>query len=244
MDDVSAPAPPAASDRAPGLALSPDARVAHDVVIGANVTIHGLVEIGPGCVIQDGAVLGKLPVLASHSTAPRDLPPPLVLAEGAAVCTGAVVFAGASVGARAIVGDQAFVRERAVIGERSVVGRASAVDNDVVVGARVKIQTMVYVTAYSTIEDDVFVGPGATFTNDDTMSRHDASYELRGPRLRRACRIGGGAVLRPGIEVGEEAFVAMGAVVTRDVEARRVVRGVPAQVVGTVDEPDLLENWR
>jgi acetyltransferase-like isoleucine patch superfamily enzyme len=214
------------------------------VTIGVNVVIHGLVEVASGCVIQDNAVLGKVPKLAAHSTAARDEPPPLVLAEGAAVCTAAIVFAGASLGAGAIVGDQAFVRERATIGARSVVGRGSAVDNDVTIGERVRIQTGVYLTAYSVVEDDVFVGPTVSTYNDDTMARHDDAYEVRGCTLRRACRVGGGAKLRPGIEVGEEAFVAMGSVVTRDVPARRLVRGVPARVVGTVDDSELLENWR
>ena len=232
------------SDRAPGLALSPDARVADGVRIGCNVVIHGGVELAAGCVIQDGAVLGKPPTLAAHSSASREVPAPLRIAEGAAICAQAIVFAGATIGAGAIIGDQAFVRERAVIGERSVVGRGSAVDNDVTVGDRVRIQTGVYLTAYSVVEDDVFIGPTASSYNDDTMARHDDSYRLRGCTLRRACRVGGGAKLRPGVEVGEEAFVAMGAVVTRDVPARRIVRGVPAQVVGSVDEEELLENWR
>jgi acetyltransferase-like isoleucine patch superfamily enzyme len=224
--------------------LSPDATIADDVQIGVNVVIHGLVEVRAGAVIQDNAVLGKVPKLAAHSTASRDLPDPLVVGEGAAVCTAAIVFAGATLGAGAIVGDQAFVRERAVVGERSVVGRGSAVDNDVTIGDRVRIQTGVYLTAYSTVEDDVFVGPTVSTYNDDTMARHDDAYEIRGCTLRRASRIGGGAKLRPGIEVGEEAFVAMGSVVTRDVPARRIVMGVPARVVGTVDDGELLDNWR
>ena len=65
------------------------------------------------------------------------------------------------------------------------------------------------------IEDDVFVGPGVTQTNDDTMARHAPAYGCAGATLRRACRIGGGAVICPGVEIGEEAFVAAGAVVTR-----------------------------
>ena len=61
--------------------------------------------------------------------------------------------------------------------------------------------------------------------------------------LRRACRVGGGAVLVPGVEVGEEAFVAAGAVVTRDVPPRAVVMGVPARHVRDVGDEDLLERF-
>jgi acetyltransferase-like isoleucine patch superfamily enzyme len=154
------------------------------------------------------------------------------------------VLAGADIGEGAILGDQSFVRERARIGAGSVIGRGSAVDNDVVVGTRVRVQTDVYLTAFSELEDDVFVGPGARTTNDDTMSRHGPEYELRGARLRRACRVGGGTVLCPGVEVGEEAFVAAGSVVTRDVPARAVVMGVPARTVRDVPDADLLERWR
>jgi acetyltransferase-like isoleucine patch superfamily enzyme len=238
------PRAPEPSDRAPGLALSPDATVPESVAIGCNVTIHAGVELGEGCVVQDGAVLGKLAHLTAHSRASREPPPPLVVEAGAAICAGAVVFAGARVGRGAIVGDQTFVRELVTIGAGSAIGRGTAVDAGATIGERVRIQSLVYITTRTTIEDDVFVGPSATTTNDDTMGRHGDDYPVVGPTLRRACRIGGGAVLRPGIEVGEEAFVAMGAVVTRDVPARRIVLGVPARVVGTVGEDELLENWR
>jgi acetyltransferase-like isoleucine patch superfamily enzyme len=76
------------------------------------------------------------------------------------------------------------------------------------------------------------------------MARHADDYPIRGCILRRACRIGGGSKLRPGVEVGEEAFVAMGSVVTRDVPARKLVMGVPARVQRDVHDDELLEHWR
>src|SRR3954452_25569551 len=228
----------------PYCVIADDARIGDGTRLGAHVVVHPGTVVGAGCEVQDGAVLGKPPKLARHSTAPRDEGEGLVAEDGAVICCGAIVFAGARIGPGAIVGDQAFVRERARVGAGSVIGRGSAVDNDVVVGERVRVQTDVYLTAYSVVEDDVFVGPGAVTTNDSTMSRHARSYELQGARLRRACRIGGAAVLTPGVEVGEEAFVAAGAVVTRDVPPRSVVMGVPGRVVREVPDADLLERWR
>jgi acetyltransferase-like isoleucine patch superfamily enzyme len=227
----------------PGLVLGENVVLGEGVSFGAHVVVHAGTVLGPGCAIEDHAVLGKRPRLARGSSL-RGAVDVLRLAERVTVCAGAVVFAGASVGRESILGDQCFVRERSRIGERCVIGRGSVVDPDVVIGDRVKVQTNVYLTAFTTIEDDVFVGPGVVTTNDDTMSRHSRETPLRGATLRRACRIGGGAVLTPGVEIGEEAFVAAGAVVTRDVPPRAVVMGVPARVVREVGEQDLLERWR
>ena len=232
------------SDLAPGLVLGDGVEIGAGVSIGAHVVIHDGTVIGEGCEIQDAAILGKPPKLARHSTASRDPLPPLVLGAGVVVCAQAVVFAGSHVEAGAILGDQSYIRERARIGERTLIGRNSAIDPHVVIGRRVRIQTDVYIAAFAEVEDDVFVGPGVKTTNDDTMSRHDREYELRGCVLRRASRVGGGVVLCPGVEVGEEAFVAAGAVVTRDVAPGTVVMGVPARHVRDVGEQDRLEHWR
>ena len=232
-----------ADPRAPGLLLGDDVQIADDVSFGANVIVHAATTVAAGAVIEDGAVLGKRPRLAGSSAAHGDVGR-LQLAPGVVVCSGAIVFAGATLGEEAIVGDQSFVRERCTIGAGSVIGRGSVVDNDVSVGARVRVQTNVYLTAFSIIEDDVFVGPGVVTTNDDTMARHPPGAPLRGATLRRACRIGAAAVLTPGVQIGEEAFVAAGALVTSDVPARAVVMGAPARVVRDVPDDDLLERWR
>jgi acetyltransferase-like isoleucine patch superfamily enzyme len=232
------------SDRAPGLLLGDGVQVPDDAEIGANVVIHAGVRLGRAVRIQDAAILGKALVLSRHSQATLRDADPTEIGDEATIAAGAVVVAGASIGAGAFIGDQAHVRERAVVGSESGVGRGSAVDNDVVIGDRVRIQTGCYLTAFSTLEDEVFLGPGVFMFNDNAMGRHEKGIELKGATLRRACRIGGGSLILPGIEVGEEAFVATGSVVTRDVPARTLVMGSPARRVREVGDEELIENWR
>ncbi|HEX2104120.1 MAG TPA: acyltransferase [Solirubrobacteraceae bacterium] len=227
-----------------GLTVGDGVEIGDGVLFGANVVVGDGTRIGAGSIVEDAVLLGKVPRLARTSSARGAPPGPLRIGERVTVCAGAIVYAGTLIGHEAIVGDQAQVRERAEVGPGTVIGRGSAIDNDVRIGARVKVQTNVYVTAFSVVEDDVFIGPGASTTNDDTMSRHAPGAALRGATLRRACRIGGSAVLVPGVEVGEEAFVAAGAVVTKDVPARAFMIGVPARQVREVRDDELLERWR
>jgi acetyltransferase-like isoleucine patch superfamily enzyme len=210
--------------------------------IAPTAVVYPGTVIGDGCKILDGAVVGKQPSLSPRSTATRDPLPPAELGPGTIVSTGAIVFAGTRLGARVIVGDQACVRERVEIGDDVVVGRGTLVENDTTIGALTKIQADAYITAYSTLEDNVFVAPRVVTTNDNFMGRTEKRHELvKGPTIRRGARIGGGAILCPGVEIGEEAFVGAGAVVTKDVPPRTVVIGNPARVIREVPEDELLE---
>jgi len=199
--------------------------------------------IGEDCKILDYAVVGKQPTLSPRSTAKREELPPLELGAGTVVSTGAVVFAGTTVGERVIVGDQACVRERCSIGDDVVIGRGSLVENDTTVGALTKIQAHAYITAYSLLEDNVFIAPCVITTNDNFMGRTERRHELiKGPTIRRGARVGGGAVLLPGIEIGEEAFIGAGAVVIRDVPPRALMVGNPARQLREVPDEELLEG--
>ncbi len=226
-----------------GAVVEDGASVGVDTLIGAGAVIRAGTEIGERCVIEENAVLGKRPRLRAGSSAAGGELGPLVLESDVTVCVGAIVYAGSRVGEHAIVGDQSQLRERSKVGPRTVLGRGSSIDFGCTVGTRVLIQTDVYVTGGSVVEDDVFLGPGVFTTNDDAMGRHSRGAPLRGPVFRRACRVGGGAVVVPGVMIGEEAFVAAGAVVTRDVGEREVVIGVPARVVRRVSDQDLIERW-
>jgi len=198
--------------------------------------------VGEGCKILDYAVVGKQPTLSPRSTAKREDLPPLVLGAGTIVSTGAVVFAGTTIGERVIVGDQACVRERCTIGDDVVIGRGSLVENDTSVGALTKIKAHAYITAYSLLEDNVFIAPCVITTNDNYMGRTEKRHELiKGPTIRRGARVGGGSVLLPGIEIGEEAFIGAGAVVLRDVPAKAVMVGSPARQIRDVPDEELLD---
>jgi acetyltransferase-like isoleucine patch superfamily enzyme len=199
--------------------------------------------LGDGVKVLEGAVVGKQPVLSPRSTARKEPLPAAVIGAGTVISTGAIVFAGSTIGERVILGDQSCIRERVTIGDDVVVGRGSLVENDTSIGALTKIQANAYITAYSVLEEHVFIAPCVVTTNDNWMGRTEARFgNIKGPTIRRSARVGGGAILCPGIEVGEEAFVGAGAVVTRDVPPRVVVVGSPARVLRDVRPEELREN--
>jgi len=199
--------------------------------------------LGDGVKVLENAVVGKQPTLSPRSTAKREPLPPTVIGAGTIVSTGAIVFAGSTIGDRVILGDQSCVRERVEIGDDVVVGRGSLIENDTTIGAMTKIQADAYITAYSTLEEHVFIAPCVVTTNDNWMGRTDKRFgNIKGPTIRRGARIGGGAILCPAIEIGEDAFVGAGAVVTKDVPPRVVVVGSPARVLRDVPADELLDT--
>ncbi len=145
----------------------------------------------------------------------------------------AIVEDGAIIGEGTKVWHWAHVRAGARLGEDCILGKGVYVDAGAQVGSRVKLQNNVNVYNGVTIEDEVFVGPNATFTND-LHPRAVGPWEAVPTVIRRGASIGAGAVVVCGTEIGEYAMVAAGAVVTRSVPAHALVAGVPARVVGRV----------
>jgi acetyltransferase-like isoleucine patch superfamily enzyme len=210
--------------------------------IHPSAVVYEGTVLGAGVQVLEGAVVGKQPALSPRSTASRDPLEPTRIGDGTIVSTGAIVFAGSEIGARVILGDQSCVRERVVIGDDVVLGRGVLVENNTSVGAMTKIQADAYITAYAILEEHVFIAPCVVTSNDNFMGRTERRRALvAGPTIRRGARIGAGAVLCPGVEIGEEAFVGAGAVVTANVAPRSVVVGNPARVLREVPAEELLE---
>jgi len=101
----------------------------------------------------------------------------------------------------------------------------------------VSIQSNVYIPTNTVVESFVFLGPNVVLTNDKYPIREE--YPLKGPIIKRGATVGANAVVLPGVEIGEGAFVAAGAVVTRDVPAWKLAVGVPAKIL---DLPERLKT--
>lgn len=210
-----------------------DAVLEAGVQIGSHVVIHERTHLGAGTLVGDSCILGKRPQTAATSTlkAAQDLPP-LVLGPRCTVGALTVLYAGTTLAEEVFVADLASVRERCRLERHVIVGRGVTVENDVTIGEATKLQAEAYITALSTLEDHVFVAPAVATTNDNYLGRTEERFRHRkGCVLRSGSRVGGGAVLLPGVEVGEEAVVGAGSVVTRNVTAAKVVYGVPAREV-------------
>jgi acetyltransferase-like isoleucine patch superfamily enzyme len=148
----------------------------------------------------------------------------------------------ATIGPGARIWHQAQVREGARIGANCIIGKGTYIDFDVSIGANSKIQNGVCVYHGATVEDGVFLGPGVILTNDkiprainpDGSLKAATDWQVAPTLVRRGASIGAGAVVLPGLTIGEFAMVGAGAVVTRDVPPQGLVYGNPARLFGYV----------
>lgn len=146
----------------------------------------------------------------------------------------------AEVSERARIGDGtkiwnlAQVREDCEIGENCIISKNVYIDTKVVIGSRVKIQNNVNIYHGVEIEDDVFLGPSMTFTNDFYPRAFNADWKITPTYVKHGASIGANATIVCGNTIGEYAMVGSGSVVTKDVPAHALVAGNPARQIGWV----------
>lgn len=144
---------------------------------------------------------------------------------------------------KTLIADLAVIREDVTIGNRTIIGKGATIENFCKVGSNCKIQTNVYLTAYSEIEDYVFMAPCVVTSNDNYAARSKERFNhFKGVTIKKGGRIGAGAVVLPGKVINEDGFAAAGSVVTKDVENATIVVGSPAKKFKDVPEDQLLKN--
>lgn len=147
----------------------------------------------------------------------------------------AEVEQGAQIGPGTRVWHLTHIRSTARIGSGVTIGRNVYVDAGVTIGNLVKVQNNVSVYVGVTLEDEVFVGPSAVFTNDLRPRARNPDWVVTPTVVRRGASIGANATIVCGVEIGAYAMVAAGSVVTRDVAPHQLVAGNPARHLGWVN---------
>jgi len=219
------------SDLAPNLLVGVRVEIADDVEIGANVILHDNVTVQEGVRLDHGAVLGRLAYRSRGSRTPSPEDGLTLIEAEAIVCPYALVSAGVRMGPHSFLGDHSHVREGTRLGADVALGAMCGVGRNVQIGEGTRIQTQTLIGPNVTIERDCFMGPGVQVVTGRTMGA--SSSRESAPVLRRGCQIGAGARILPGLEIGEAAVIAAGAVVVADVAPGEVVGGVPARQIAS-----------
>lgn len=146
----------------------------------------------------------------------------------------AEISCSAVIGKGTKIWNQAQVRNDAVIGEDCIISKNVYVDEHVIMGNRVKVQNNVNIYHGVTIEDDVFLGPSMTFTNDMYPRSFNKEWWITETLVKKGSSIGANATIRCGITIGEYSMVGAGSVVTHDVPSQALVVGNPAHQMGWV----------
>lgn len=219
-------------------------RIGSGCQIGHHVVVREGTRIGDNVRIDDHTTIGKQPMKAANSAVTDDrAQPPAAIGSDCIIGAHVVLYAGCALASGVMVADQASIREDVSVGTQTIIGRGVAVENECSIGKRCKLETNVYLTAYSTIEDDVFMAPGVLTSNDNYIGRTEERFEhYGGVTVERGGRLGLGAVILPNKTVESDAVVAAGAVLTRDAEAEVIVAGVPARPLRPVPPEQLLDN--
>jgi acetyltransferase-like isoleucine patch superfamily enzyme len=189
------------------------------------------VQLGPGACLDATAILGYVTGRPIEHL-------PLVVGREAVIRSGTVIYESTRIGDHFETGHNVVIREENVVGDRFSIWNNSCVDYGCVIGDRVRIHNNVYVAQFTRIEDDVFLAPGVMMANDP----HPIGTScMKGPHLKKGCRIGVNVTLLDHVVIGEGALIGAGSVVTRDVPAGMLAYGSPARVIKAVD--DITCQW-
>lgn len=224
--------------------IEDEVTIGDNCIIANNVVIHKGTKIGNNVRIDDNTVIGKEPMRSVNSIFKDEKKlPPAKVSDECLIGAGVIIYCGCEIGEKTLIADTAVVREDVTIGSKTIIGRGTTIENFCTVGSNCKIQTNVYLTAYSTVEDYVFIAPCVTTSNDNYAARSKERFgKFKGVTVKKGGRIGAGSIILPGKVIHEDGFVAAGSVVTKDVDKEAIVAGNPAKYLRQVPEDQLLKN--
>jgi acetyltransferase-like isoleucine patch superfamily enzyme len=206
-----------------------------NVILGNNVTVF------------PGAVIGRPPLSSGATTRTTEvvLNTPVRIGNNCIIGAKAVIYNDVEIKKNTMICDTACIREGCRIGSFCIIAMGVTINYNTKIGDQVKVMDNAHLTGNMVIEDRVFIGMLVTTANDNFMGRKPPSAEgdwiESGPIIRRYATIGQGACILPGVEIGENAIVGANAVVTKDVEPKSVVMGIPARFQRYLTPEEVLE---
>jgi len=189
----------------------------------------GEVEVGEGAIVDPTAIVGYL-------SPRRGVSNRLLIGKNARIRSGTVIYAGSEIGDSLETGHNVVIREENVIGEHFSIWNNSVIDYGCRIGCNVKIHCNVYVAQFTVIEDDVFIAPGVKIANDYHPGCPESKECMRGPTLKKGCKIGVNTTILPYVMIGEGTLVGSGSVVTKDLPPGVVAFGNPARVHAKLED--------
>ena len=212
--------------------IAEGARLGRGCIIHPSVVINAGVNLGDRVEVFPGAVLGREPRGAGATARQPSFERSLQIGDDSSIGPHAIIYYDVKIGKNCLIGDGASIREDSVIGDRCLIGRYVTINYSSRIGNRTKIMDLSHITGKTQIGDDVFISVLVATTNDNALGADGYNDEqIRGPWIADHAMIGCGAKLLPGVEVGRNAIVGAGTVVTRDVPGGKVVMGIPGRIV-------------
>ena len=184
---------------------------------------YGRNALGEGATIFEPVTLG----FPSRDRIGEEGYPGVTIGRNAVLRSGTIIYCDVLIGDAFQTGHNVLIREKTTIGDRVAIGTAAVIEGDCMIGDDARLQSLVYIPTGTRIGNRVFIGPNAVLTNDRYPPGPHES--LLGPVIRDGAVIGANATILPGVTVGEGAFVAAGAVVTKDVPPGMLAVGTPAR---------------
>lgn len=221
--------------------IASDAVIGKNVSLGHNCIIESGVDIGDNTyidsntIIRSGVTIGENSFIGSNCIIgeywmdfcidkEKHLHP-LTIGNNALIRSGSIVYAGSEIGDNFQTGHQVTIREKAKIGNSVSIGTLSDIQGNCQIGNYVRLHSNVHIGQLSVIDDFVWIFPYVVLTNDPTPP----SEHFVGVHVHSFAVVATGAIIMPGIEIGQDALVAASAMVNKPVEPYAVVGGNPAK---------------
>lgn len=202
--------------------------------IHSSAKIYGSSTVGDNSVILENVIIGypEHSILSEILESGKNIEDSdfrgCEVGEGSFIRPNTTIFSNVRTGSNFRTGHNCMIRENSIIGDNVLIGTNVIIDGNVTIGNNVSIQGNVYIPTHVTIEDNVFIGPCAVLANDKYPIRKE--YNPEGPVIRKGASIGANATILPGVEIGVGAFVAGGALVTKNIPPWKLAMGCPAKV--------------